>query len=118
MEEADKPIGAPKIDTSEETAQPNETKKRKLNWKGFFFGVFAVIVIEVLALTILHNEEPKITPPLSPTKAQPSPTSNPTTNLKSYINTKYNFFILIPPQMQNASTSALESFFQGENTIC
>lgn len=50
-----------------------QQNKRKLNWKGFAFGVVAVIIIEFLAIAMLQSGDPQIqvqetiSPSISPT---------------------------------------------------
>ncbi|MBA3724122.1 MAG: hypothetical protein H0W89_04525 [Candidatus Levybacteria bacterium] len=75
MDENDKPIGAPTIhnETSAESQiQTPQKPKHKLNWKAFGIGIIAVIIIEVLAVSMLQSGDPQI--PIAPPQDEPLPT--------------------------------------------
>lgn len=74
MNEQDKPLGTPNLhaDTPIDQAPTPQKTKRKLNWKGFFIGIAAVIVIEFFAVSMLNSPDPEI--PIQPPNASPTPT--------------------------------------------
>lgn len=86
MEEQNKPLGAPQIQSDHTTdpLQPTQPQKqkRKLNWKGFAIGIVAVIIIEFFAISMLNSPDPEIPiqPPTNatPTSAQATPNAQTT----------------------------------------
>lgn len=74
MNEQDKPLGAPNLEEaspkSESPEQP--AKKRKLNWKGFFIAIIAVVFIEWAAITSLNSGDPQLPPPPTEPTAKPT----------------------------------------------
>ncbi len=75
MDENDKPIGAPAMHneaSAQDATQTPQKEKRKLNWKAFGIGVIAVIIIEILAVSMLQSGDPQI--PIAPPQDQPLPT--------------------------------------------
>lgn len=69
MNDQDKPLGAPHLET--EPPKPEDPKhpsvKRKLNWKGFFIAIVAVIFIEWAAISTLNMGDPQVHIPTEPT---------------------------------------------------
>jgi hypothetical protein len=104
MNDQDKPIGAPNLhtdaphDEQSQTPQQPEKQKRKLNWKGFGIGIIAVIIIEFFAVSMLNSPDPEIpiAPPNEPTKAQPSPTMDPTADWQTYTSSKSAYTFKYP----------------------
>lgn len=71
MNDQDKPLGAPDLSNDQKTnAEQPPKAKRKLNWKGFFIGIIAVIIIEFFAISMLNSPDPDISIPSTP--EQPS----------------------------------------------
>jgi hypothetical protein len=74
MDEQDKPLGAPKVQSDHSSDQtPQQKPKRKLNWKGFAIGIIIVIIIEFFAISMLNSPDPEI-PIQPPTESSPTAT--------------------------------------------
>lgn len=75
MDKNDKPLGTPISHTDTPGQDPTQTSlkaKKKLNWKAFGIGVIAVIIIEILAISMLQSGDPQI--PIEPPQDEPIPT--------------------------------------------
>jgi hypothetical protein len=72
---------------------------KKLNWKGFFIAVVAVIVVEIFAFQLMKTGDPKIHPP----------TENQIANWKDYQNAEMGFSLKLPPSWFSHANTTQDS---------